>query len=360
MRKVTETLFRHLALLQLLPVYPKRISVAQLRDKLRVQNADFDVSTRTLQRDLEKLSYTFLLSNDTEGRANYWFWTDKSALIQIPTMGGDTALAFKLAAEHLRAILPPSTLRLLQPYLKHADEVLDKTKLGEWSRKTRIIARGPVLLAPRVAPEVQEAVYAALLEDKQLEVDYRSKMHSAPSKRVLSPLGLVIRGGISYLIATAEPYRDPRHYTLHRMRAARLLDTPANVIGDFDLARYIEQEQGFAYPVSAAAIKLRALFTADAAQHLAESKLSNDQRITVKRDGRKLVEATVADTAELRWWLLGFGGQVEVLSPKGLRDEFVQSAENLRAIYLTRGGGGGEGGRGVRGVGVKIGFFPNS
>lgn len=342
MRKVTETLLRHLALLQLLPVYPKRISVAQLRDKLRTQNSDFDVSTRTLQRDLEKLSYTFSLSNDTEGRANYWFWTDKSALIQIPTMGGDTALAFKLAASHLQAILPPATLRLLQPYLKHADEVLDKSKLGKWSNKTRIINRGPMLTAPKIARDVQDTVYTALLEDKQIEVDYRSKSHSAASRRVLSPLGLVLRGGIIYLIATAQGYRDPRHYTLHRMRSARLLDEPANVIGDFDLARYIEEEQGFAYPVSDKTMKLRALFSADAALHLAESKLSEDQRITAKRDGRMLVEATVADTAELRWWLLGFGWQVEVLGPKGLREEFVQSAENLGAIYLTARGKGVE------------------
>lgn len=333
MRKVTETLMRHLALLQLLPVYPKSVSVAQLRDKLRAQNPDFDVSTRTLQRDLEKLSDIFLLSCDTEGRANHWFWTDKSALIQIPTMGGDTALAFKLAAEHLRAILPPATLRLLQPYLKHADEVLGKTKLGKWSNKTRIIDRGPVLAAPKVARDVQEVVYDALLEDKQIEADYRSKSHQAASRRVLSPLGLVLRGGIIYLIATAQGYRDPRHYTLHRMRDARLLDEPANIIGDFDLARYIEEEQGFAYPVSNKTMKLRALFSANAALHLAESKLSDDQRITAKRDGRMLVEATVADTAELRWWLLGFGGQVDVLGPKGLRDEFVGIAKEMERIY---------------------------
>jgi len=342
MRKTTETLMRHLALLQLLPVYPKTVSVAQLQDKLCAKGPDFDVSVRTLQRDLEKLSYTFPLSCDTEKRTNYWFWLDQSALLQIPTMGGDTALAFKLAAEHLREILPPATLRLLQPYLKHADEVLGKTKLGKWSKKTRIINRGPVLTAPKVAPEVQEVVYAALLEDKQIDVDYRSKNQSAPSRRVLSPLGLVMRGGIIYLIATAQGYRDPRHYTLHRMRDARLLDAPADFISGFDLARYIEEEQGFAYPVSDKTLKLRALFSADAALHLAESKLSDDQRITGKRDGRMLVEATVADTAELRWWLLGFGGQVEVLGPKGLREEFVESAENLRAIYLTTKGKGVE------------------
>ena len=49
--------------------------------------------------------------------------------------------------------------------------------------------------------------------------------------------------------------------------------------------------------------------------------LSEDHRTTEQSDGRILVEATVADTSQLRWWLLGFGSQVEVLEPISLREE---------------------------------------
>ena len=68
-------------------------------------------------------------------------------------------------------------------------------------------------------------------------------------------------------------------------------------------------------------------------EHLSESRLSNNQRITPGPDGRTLVEATVADTRELRWWLRGFGNHVEVRSPAGLRLEFKEHGRSLHELY---------------------------
>jgi len=45
------------------------------------------------------------------------------------------------------------------------------------------------------------------------------------------------------------------------------------------------------------------------------------------------MEATVKDTSQLRWWLLGFGDSVEVLKPEKLRKEFAQIAKNLDGMY---------------------------
>mgnify|MGYP003324733769 CR=1 FL=1 len=35
------------------------------------------------------------------------------------------------------------------------------------------------------------------------------------------------------------------------------------------------------------------------------------------------------DTSQLRWWLLGFGEQVEVIKPAHLREEFRKTAQKL-------------------------------
>ena len=45
------------------------------------------------------------------------------------------------------------------------------------------------------------------------------------------------------------------------------------------------------------------------------------------------VKATLEDTAQLRWWLLGFSDQVEVLGPKSLRDEFFELTKKMASIY---------------------------
>jgi predicted DNA-binding transcriptional regulator YafY len=41
----------------------------------------------------------------------------------------------------------------------------------------------------------------------------------------------------------------------------------------------------------------------------------------------------VLDTLQLRWWLLGFGDQVEVVAPKSLRQEFAETARNMAGYY---------------------------
>ena len=45
------------------------------------------------------------------------------------------------------------------------------------------------------------------------------------------------------------------------------------------------------------------------------------------------LQATVADTAQLRWWLMGFGGGVEVIKPVSLRQEFIDMTQSLHGIY---------------------------
>jgi predicted DNA-binding transcriptional regulator YafY len=72
---------------------------------------------------------------------------------------------------------------------------------------------------------------------------------------------------------------------------------------------------------------------ADVAFHLRESPLGQKQKIGPEEDGFVRIDATVPDTSQLRWWLLGFGDQVEVLEPEHLRDEFAQIARSMADMY---------------------------
>ena len=46
-----------------------------------------------------------------------------------------------------------------------------------------------------------------------------------------------------------------------------------------------------------------------------------------------VITATVPDSMELRWWLLSFGDEVEVLGPPALRAWFCEVAGNLAGYY---------------------------
>ena len=337
MKETTDTILRQWTMLTMIPREPLSIGAGELRERLADEG--FQVNVRTIQRDLDKLSRVFPLTNEAQGKANRWYWPQNSRIMDIPGMDPATALAFRLAEDYLAPLLPQATIRHLQPHFRRAKEVLAPTRgtrLRLWPDRVCRIARGPDLLPPAIRPEVHEAVYQVLLQDKQLEVTYQSKEAKTPKSYPVHPLGLVFRDGVVYLICRARDYPDIRHLALHRMSAAKLLDTPCHRPPGFDLHAYAKEQQELAYPVGRGTIKLKALFDRDAAIHLDERPLSRDQRLTPEEQGRTLLQATVRDTLVLRWWLLGFGDKVTVLAPKGLREEFKKIAERMARAY--RGG----------------------
>jgi hypothetical protein len=301
-----------------------------MHEYLRAEGHHIDI--RTTQRDLDRLSADFPLACEQDGRTNYWQWGKGAHALEIPSMAPSTALVFQLVDRYLRPLLPDSTLDLIGPYFGRAREILT-TQFRNWHKNVRMVQRGPILIPPHVEEEVQRVVYSALLEGLQFTVYYRARETNDPVEYTVNPIAMVIRDGITYLIATLWDYDDIRHLALHRMDFATLLDRSAKRQDDFDLNQYIENEAAFAYPVSRKHLKLKARFENGAAWHLHESRLSKDQEL--KRDGsdHTIVTATVPDSSEIRWWLLGFGDQVKVLGPKRLREEFANTAANLARLY---------------------------
>ena len=333
MRKAAETTLRHLATLAAIPVSPRSMSTRAILEQLKRKDPDFDVDIRSVQRSLDQLSRHFPIVSDRRGQAHHWRWMDKDALTQIPAMSESTAFVLCLASEYLQSIMPPAILRVLDSHFHHARRILESTKLGTWPERAAIIARGPALTPPDIPAEVQESVFEALMDNRKIELQYRGKHEDQSREIVLNPLGIVCRAGILYLIATSWGYQDVRHYVLHRMSAPRVLDEPAETPTDFSLQDHLACDGAFAYPAGDERILLRVLFDPDAGAHLTESSLAPDQQVTQQEDGSLLVEATVADTAELRWWLAGFGSLVEVLGPASLREEFREEARRFGDIY---------------------------
>jgi predicted DNA-binding transcriptional regulator YafY len=128
-------------------------------------------------------------------------------------------------------------------------------------------------------------------------------------------------------------YPDMRQLALHRMLTAQALNIPASTPDGFILDDYIASGE-LEYPVGDS-IELKAWISGNLASLLNERPLSDDQGIEKQDDKQLLLCATVQDTNELRWWLLGFGDQVEVLEPAEFRGYFAEIAANMANAYGT-------------------------
>lgn len=331
MKKSTDTLSRQWTMLQRIPTYPRSISTKDLHQYL--QNEGHDIDLRTIQRDLDRMSSEFPLYAEKQGRTNHWQWAKDAHALEIPSMTPTAALVFQLVEQYLTPMLPRSTLDLIRPYLDRATEVMKATSFNGWRKNVRMLNHGPRLIPPQVNVDVRDVVYTALLEKRRFTATYQPRSKKTSVEYAINPLSLVIKEGITYLVCTLWDYEDIKQLALHRMKSASLLDTPAVRIKGFDLDTYIYHGENFAYPVSSGQLKLKIKMATSAAFHLHESKLTKDQTIKELDNDFVQITATVADSSEIRWWLLGFGDQVEVLQPKSLRQEFVQISNNLHGLY---------------------------
>ncbi|MCG9084271.1 helix-turn-helix transcriptional regulator [Laribacter hongkongensis] len=278
----------------------------------RLAQLGYEVTVRSIQRDLNSLSSVLPLTSDGAKRQG-WSWMADGGEVGLMGMDAHEAMTLKLVQGQLAQLLPAATLEHLQPYFTQADRILTQRggKFAHWPDKVCVLPKGQPLLAPQVDPEVQAAVYEALLVDCQLDIEYQRRDAKEPKRYPAHPVALVLRGQISYLLCMLRDYADISQIALHRIKSARLVDAPVRKADSFNLDAYISQGKlGFAH---GGQVRLEAEFDERAVQTLMETPLSEDQALIPDAEGSSgankhwRLTATVNDTGELDTWLNGFG-----------------------------------------------------
>jgi len=324
---------RKLLLLRYIPREPKIIDTTALHSKIEAEG--YQVTERTIQRDLEELSISFGLCSDETSKPYKWYFPKNSAVIDIPGMSPQIALTFMLVQKFARNSFPSSVLDNIAPYFLQAGKALgdeSDNKLAQWPSKVEAISDGMTFQPPHIEPEVLELVYEGLLNDKCLEGVYTPRVGSTPKHYQIHPLGLVYRGSVIYLVCTLRDYQDIVQLALHRFESVELSDTDRNVLKDFDLNKYVEKG-GFGILNTDEQVFFVGRFQTHKGKHLFETPLSTNQQIEIESEDSFVLKASVPNTQHFFWWLMSFGEKVEVLEPQWLRDKLVNTAKSMVKLY---------------------------
>lgn len=324
-----ETIHRQWRMLHHLPRHPKRMSSAELT--ARLVSDGYEVTQRTVQRDLIALSQAFPLVAD-DNRPRGWAFAADARPTEVPGLSSHEAMALRLAEAHLEHLLPPASRRDLHGHFQAARAVLDTTRLRHWAARVAVAPTGLATAAPHVEPGVLETIYDGLLEQRVIAARYRRRGDEAARPYRLHPLGLVYRDNVGYLLAMNGDYSDVLQHALHRFEHAALEETPARELPGFDAQTYARSD-AMAFVLSDAPLALALRLDAHAGARLAETPLSDDQQIETLADGALLLRATVADTRALRTMLLGFGPLCEVVEPPALRQEIAAAHRAAASRY---------------------------
>lgn len=330
---MSEALKRHFDILKMLSK-DRALKTSDVHQKL--ETLGHSISKRTVERDLQNLSLAYPIVTEEKDNALWWRYAQGVAINLFPGLSEAEAVSFIMLKQFAEQLLPESLAQDLEPYFQEAKRTLSseisKSAIRSWPDKIRTVPANQPLLKPQVSNEVQKEVHAALLRDQQLRVSYQAQGKPEPKVYVINLFGLVEHGAAQYLVANFDGHDSARILALHRIHSAQMLPTKTQKLRDFDLDAYIASG-AFGFSGDSPEIEVVLRFYNGAGFHLKETPLSKDQSVRELDEQTLEVTAMVRDNRRFRWWLLGFGADVEVLSSDKLRKEVVEQLELAMAQY---------------------------
>jgi len=138
-------------------------------------------------------------------------------------------------------------------------------------------------------------------------------------------------GHATYVIGHARHANALRTYKVERIIKAELTAESFAIPEDFDAPALLRTAWGIMYGEQTEEVVLR--FVPGATRRVQESRWHPSQRLETCDDGGCVLRLTISHPEEMRYWIRGWGPQVEVLAPGWLREEMAREARELAAVY---------------------------
>ena len=180
--------------------------------------------------------------------------------------------------------------------------------------------------------EILNRVNDAAISKRSIEIVYYTMSRKKESTRRVDPYRIWFFNGTFYLIGLCHMRNEVRIFALDRIKMLHQTKETFEVPEDFRLEDFIGPSFGV-YQGEPAHIKV--WFHADVAGYIKEKIWHDSQQIHPQDDGSIIFEADVAGTDEIRFWIMTWGAQAEVLEPESLREEIRAEAEMIAIRYGT-------------------------
>jgi len=280
----------------------------------------FEVSRRTINRDIDDLLYAGIPIRTTQGT------------------GGGISIAEGYKVD--RTILTSKDMQMILAGLRSLDSVSGSSYYGLLMEKIRagssefISGRDSILIdlsswyKETLVPKIS-AIQDAIENRHILEFYYYAP--SGESSRSIEPYYIVFKWTSWYVYGWCRKRKDYRLFKLNRMDKVK--ETEKEFICRNAPSPDLSSE--LAFPRN---IVLKALFDPEMKWRLVEE--FGPECYEETEDGKLLLIRDYADMENLTMWMLTFGDKVEVLEPKELRDNLRTMAGSMIKMY-----GGNENGR---------------
>ena len=299
----------------------KKVTARELAGK-------FEVSVRTIYRDIDILSLEFPLRAEAGPEGGYSLMPGYK-LPPLPFSRKD-ALALTLmgsvAAQKLGLIEGKSFNNAYRKLLARLREISG----GEMNDLSdRILIDIEPWKSPPGIPRVMKKIKTALAENKIIAFEYKKAAGKIESQEV-NPYGLCYRSGFFYLVGFSRKRNCIRIFRTDRFSKLVVTDETFKQDPKFNLNKFWTKELPEDYEKKGKEVKI--IFDKSVASDIKKTKWGAGKTRELK-DGKLELTFKTFDTKRLVSFVLSFGSKAELIEPAHIRRRIFSEARAIQRTY---------------------------
>ncbi|MCB2297983.1 helix-turn-helix transcriptional regulator [Clostridium tagluense] len=278
----------------------------------------FEVSLRTIYRDIEKISEAGVPIAATGGKGGGYYIMENYTLNNL--------FLNKKEIEPLIAVM--DNLKFLFGNNPQFNDIVLKFETLRNTEKKECDNFSIDMSHFSMEKELREYLFLmnkAIEENRILEFEYiNRKMEYL--KRVVEPIQIEFTDGHWYIIAFCTIRKDYRKFKLVRVRNMKLGGVfKKNLISKEEIKKIFSES----YEKNSILVTLK--FSSEIGGQLSE--YFSKEKITLLENGTYIVEDFFPEDEGLKKFILGFGNDCEVIGPDKLRKKMVEYIKNIYSKY---------------------------
>lgn len=257
-----------------------------------------------------------------------WYYQQPNYILPAIILTKEEVVAFFLGEELVKRYLGTPFEQPIRLALEKIKQYLPEQVSFEKDKIAFTFTEGATV---SVNPELILDFYQAVIDQKQVEMQYYTASRDELTKRIVEPYHLHNIRGNWYLIAFCRKRKEFRNFLLGRIREYKLLHTKFTKDSEFSLEEYLKS--GFIAERGSKIVEVVIKFDAYQARWIKERKWHPSQEIEELSSGGLLLKLKVSGLEEVKRWVMSYGSHAEVLEPESLRQEIEKEIKKMGKIY---------------------------
>jgi len=322
-----ESLYRQWQILHLIYSHSQRgISQSELA-------AEFQVSKRTITRDIQNLSsVSFPIYADKEKYGDnqvYYFMESSYRIPQISFSEDEFATLYLM-------------LKLSHPFESYFNGLFKDTFSKIMAQTPLEYRKFAARLSDIILPETTNVIpytiensnnlsvlMENILNQKKVKFQYKSIFSQGIKTHLISPLAIKFFNNNFYLAGFSKKKNLTLIFAINRIFNLEKVDESQDIV-KFNPEKFFDESFGI---TEGKQFKARLRFNKIIAQYVSERSWHANQRIIRQENGDLILELPAKSISEMTKFVLSFKENVEVLEPQELKEEVIQTIIKIAQIY---------------------------